>query len=422
MNYSKGRHPYSLYILLALSLFSGAIFTVLGFDISKAILVLGLDVVLFSCFLLLTAFLIALKVPKSEHSFVENNTGSLFAWAIVLTFSVLPFILLQDHFTGNAIRLLINILLVAAGPCLALVLANSHSKTSRNILIIIIGYHAFYAAFFLCVVSFGIYEQPELESTFRLFPGYGNIRVIGQILPAILIAGVFFYGANQKTRSVLHTLIGLTVLSLIWSLLLWSGSRGGILAALFGFILIRITLKQLKGYFLATLIVPLAAGIALTFAYPQPQFGMGLERMYKKTFEAESAKDFSSKRTLIWSYTIENIKKHPVVGYGIDGFSEHALKKEWPIGHPHNVILSKAHSIGIIGAAALILWLAIYWIKTMWHLRKSTSIPFVSSTAGVTVFLTQSLYDGVLYHYQPMMLFIILFTISLHLYKAENST
>ena len=101
-------------------------------------------------------------------------------------------------------------------------------------------------------------------------------------------------------------------------------------------------------------------------------------------------------RGSLWMHGIKYILERPVFGYGLENLDKRYLKDHIDIGHPHNLIIYLAGSVGIPGMLFYISALIVILIKCIKNIKKDNIIMnlccfvlighLISSMFGVTIY------------------------------------
>ena len=235
-------------------------------------------------------------------------------------------------------------------------------------------------------------------------PGLTNPRGAGFFALAGFFAGIAILpqqGATGKSRW--QCFCALLISTIALGLVLWTGSRGGVIAILVGaviMILLAPARQRLVSFVLA------AAALAIGANYPtasvHPSYGM--ERILDRSLTAAKYDDLSSGRTQMWIDTADKIEQRPLMGWGIDQFSNAGPTATLGFNQPHNMVLQLLFSTGLLGAIAACFVI----IPMALTLRAERSKPCQRAAWGyISGLMIFGLYDAAFYYPFPIMIFLI---------------
>lgn len=242
--------------------------------------------------------------------------------------------------------------------------------------------------------------EPETPT---LMEGFVHIRVFGFALAFALSAGIGLWAtAGSRSR---HTAAAILVgLTMLWTALFWSGSRGALLALLTALLVLACVLPALRRT-LPVAISTLIAGAALSIFLGDGKTGdFGLAARLATSATAESAEALSSGRIGLWTAAIEAANERPFTGHGYAQanavFREAGL--DVPHVHAHSIVLDAALALGWGGMAmlaALALWT---WVRWVLRARRNGGPVQAAAALAVTVFLALALVDGLYFYHQAL--------------------
>jgi O-antigen ligase len=288
------------------------------------------------------------------------------------------------------------------------VILQRYPSLEQRVFWIIIG------GFFLVSGDIGIFLSilPNL-SGFNLvtdIPHFTNIRHFGAytaIVCVLLSAGLIKLSTSklQKNR------FSFFVSSLAWSILFWSGSRTGILAASISTFCLTPYLKIIKERisYITIACSTIFAGLCLSFIFPTNNNSMGWNSIVARNAR-EGLDSISSGRIDLWHFAIKCITsfKEIIFGIGPDVFSIKAFQGHKSVIQPHNMVIQSFLDWGIPGTIMFgVILLTILW--NGWRAMSQKNPGFSSyQTAGYGVFiciLIMGLFDGAMYHSLQLTMF-----------------
>lgn len=257
---------------------------------------------------------------------------------------------------------------------------------------------------FVWITNIWIFE-PNGRDWVRLIPGVTNVRGLGFFAVAGFFAGMALAAKNkfqewQSPVFVLGVLVSVSALIMV----LWTGSRGGLLAIMSGagfiFVFAPALRKSVAVYFGLALILALAA------SYPLPivNESYGLERIILSSSTISDGANPSSGRTQMWAGTVQKIMDRPMLGWGIEQFAISGPEETLGFKQPHNMILQILFSIGFLGGLATLMILLPIASRVVFDISQPESVAAWGYVTGVIVF---GLYDAAFYYPYPVMIFLI---------------
>jgi O-antigen ligase len=205
--------------------------------------------------------------------------------------------------------------------------------------------------------------------------GYSNVRVLGYFAGMALTVFILMLPrVIELSKGNMSYLVGYTfALSVVWSVLFWSGSRAGMVAVSAAVIMSWALIKWpgFKSIFL-TFGAATAGGFAsLLYFEPDEEFGL-LGRIHKTTsgFTNGNMTQITSNRNDLWYWAMDRIMEAPWGGHGLYAMS-HMRPKDFNFFHTHNVILEFALGVGIPLAVLLIGIVLVLFVKAGLVARRS---------------------------------------------------
>ncbi len=239
-----------------------------------------------------------------------------------------------------------------------------------------------------------------------LVPGVNNVRHIGHFAFAGFFAAVAcLILFRDHARFLWRWSAPVLLASLSLGMILWAGSRGPVLAAILGMLLVILLgtgfRRQLCVFFISSAFI--SSAVVATLPVPHPIYGIfgatGIADV-----EASVEHDASSGRAETWLETIKKIEEKPVFGWGIEQYSALGPTFQHGMRHPHNFPLQILFSGGIISTllAALIIFPALR--RWRWPYRDGIGLAGTGCVVGIIIY---SMYDGTLFLSYPIMLCIL---------------
>ncbi len=262
-------------------------------------------------------------------------------------------------------------------------------------------------------------------------PGLGPVRVFGAALEAALVIALALLASAQGKRAGL-----LLVVLAFWTILIWSGARGGILSILVATALISVVRPKIAVRLWLVLVITGAAGAALSLLIWTPDdISFGLWNMLDKTTQA-TANEIGSQRMERWADSIGLIGQHPWLGHGFSQFSnlwpdyifldqENGQTGALPLDflmyrHLHNVVLDAFLALGLIGGSVFIyLSLKGAWLSIV-RVRSDVDRDRLPALFALFTLLAHSFFTGIYVFPQTLLLVGLFFGICLAPNPAQN--
>lgn len=189
------------------------------------------------------------------------------------------------------------------------------------------------------------------------------------------------------------------------ALLIWLGGRATILAW-FGVLLLfwRFNAQGTRIPKMALLLIGFAS-IAILWAEASSLFSWnGLFGAAARKFDADNLSAYSSGRLAMWTYCLNAVSDHWLIGLGPQVF--YHLDGPYRVYHPHNIVVQIGLEFGVLGLIlALALLTPVVWFILQNLLSKDWGISPIAAPAAILVLalLFQSIFSGVFYHGKPFM-------------------
>lgn len=256
--------------------------------------------------------------------------------------------------------------------------------------------------------------SPQGEEWVTRIPGVKNLRHMGHFAFAGVIA--FRDRANIWLRWLLPISFG----AVSFGLSLWTGSRGPFLASLVAaaatFFLAVGHHKTIAKFFAASAL--LSTAVVTILPLPHPIYGIA-EATGMAGVTANADHDGSSGRAALWSATIEKISQRPMLGWGINQFSNSGPSKSARPFHPHNFPLQLMFSGGIVSVLLTLLIVIPILQRWRWTYTKGESAAGVGAVVGLLVY---ALYDSALYFSYPTTIFLVAIATSITPAEARHGS
>ncbi|MEW4467872.1 O-antigen ligase family protein [Parasphingorhabdus sp. JC815] len=201
----------------------------------------------------------------------------------------------------------------------------------------------------LWAIDFLIFP-PTTEDWIDRVPGVTNIRWAGFFWLSVFAAGFALIktpGAKSFALALFFGAFGLTMT-------LWTGTRGSLVAIIFGAICSIIFAPTYRKSIVKYCIASAAVAILINIYASVPHVQYGIDRIISRGQPAEMIERGGSGRTTLWKHTAEISLNHPVVGHGIDQFQKMGPKETLGFKGPHSFLLQLLFSVGVVGILSIL--------------------------------------------------------------------
>lgn len=352
--------------------------------------------------------------PRGEDvsQFLKASNGFLYLWLVAAALILLPYLVPSAHFEGSKYQLMIKGILLLSYPLFIIYFSKSHANAARSVLNAIVFFMMLYAAIFFIAFSTGLHEAPFEGNTNFTFPGFSQVRQMPLFVAPVAALGLVLLSEPQRkdrTGSWWILVIGMV---LIWCLILWSGGRGGLLAASLGVTVAAIFAGRFRLRLLETFLLVVPAALVLAHMIPPGSNDLNVRRIWSSADHLANPEELSNGRFILWRFAVEKIQDHPILGHGLNAFPSSKGVFSWIPFHAHNGFLELAYSIGLIGAISVACWVVWTYAQVGYYVRKSHDTVLLASFAGLTACLALEMVDCVWFHYRPLLLMITLFAVA----------
>jgi len=260
-------------------------------------------------------------------------------------------------------------------------------------------------------------QNPNFDWKYRL-PGYPGLRMYSYSVEAGLAAGLGLFYLSRSTDKLKRLLL-IVGTTLLWTLLLWSGGRGGAFALLASVILaalfIPMFLSKMWKFVLSTTII----GGGLSLLLPIPSNDYGLLSRIDRTVNSGSLNEISSGRLTVWSDAYSLFLDRPIFGHGVAQYRHITTQVELiKLEQVHNIILESLVAFGLVGTVALAFLLGKIWVSAAIRLHRGDNLSTLPVFLIATSLLVHGLVSGTYYHIHSVL--IIAISLGLLLYDHDN--
>lgn len=252
----------------------------------------------------------------------------------------------------------------------------------------------------LGIAVYALMLESPATPDWRNPPFYSNIRHLGYHAAAASVFAFLIF--NQASSAWRKVFAGLWLLVTV-AYLVWSGSRGSIVALVFGGFALPLLIPRFRTRTVALKIAIVLALIATPLLLNIEISGYG---MVKRTLTANSLDSFLGGRVTLWSRTVDEAGDW-WLGIGGDNFIK--LDASGRYTQAHNVVLQALLDWGVIGALGFMILLAATVVGAIANVRRmrDSDSTTVAALGLLISYLALSMVDGVFYHAVPFTLFVV---------------
>jgi len=258
-------------------------------------------------------------------------------------------------------------------------------------------------------------SQTSREWMLRLY-GFSNVRSLGHyttVAVTILIGLSALMLADTSTRLLRRRLAWhFAGLAMMWSLLFWSGSRGGIMALGLGIPFACLILGRLRLQEVVYNGAAAAAGALLSLFYVIPHAAYGVfHRLAQSAGKmadssgAGLADELANGRAELWAWTLERIAERPWFGWSFLPMSGIDIEARPKVAHAHNVILDYLIGYGIPVASLVFAVVGYLWLRAALAARARPTPGNITALYLMTMLPIYSMVSAVLIAPYQLILF-----------------
>jgi O-antigen ligase len=362
--------------------FAGAATLALSLSILPLLQALPSDTDRTAALAFIPAVCLALQRRTAQFSKTETPDGWLLAFACLMALAS-AFLSLQ--FAANLVLTCAWICTVAVGSA-SRKLAQSEAAIRLIMVGLVLG---------CCTGLLWTRSQPIGNGI--AFPLYGHARIFG--LHMLLGAGAALALLVNAARN--RIALGVTLIAgvVVWSGLLWSGSRGplaGLSVGIAAWWWFGGAAERRRLVIWTPVLI--LSGLLGSHLLGTQAYNLGWKRAVASTVNVTSISGFSSERNLIWEQTLREIGSSPWLGQGADAYR---FFQPLPVGdQPHNVVLQWVLAFGAPAALAL---LVLVGLRISRGLRGAAPVDATTAwrraaAGGLLAAVIGALFDGVFYH------------------------
>jgi len=307
-------------------------------------------------------------------SLINNQFLSFIASFGIFGFLIVSIYIQEKYSTEEMIKkIFLSLFVISIGSAIVGILEAVH----------VINYDPSWWKYLLGTRQLGMIDVKRISGTFN------NPNLAGTWYAVMVLIGFYFFTVNKGRKKILFGL-GIFLFSLV---LFWTGSRGGVIGLVIGFAMYLYFLGHKKK--VISLLVLFLSGTILMLNYPQ-WFPRG--NTLFSTIDGRFA---------IWENAVYMFVIKPITGWSLLGIytSNNYVFNRYHAFHAHNIPLTIATTLGIVGLAIFI------WME--WELFKSIRVLFRSGNSltplltGIhAIILGQGLFDFTIMSPQIGILFI----------------
>jgi len=244
------------------------------------------------------------------------------------------------------------------------------------------------------------HHDPRNASWMELVAPYAHYRHVGLHLFSAALASVAL--AVDMWSSPIRRLLAVGAGTIVWTALLWSGSRAPLLGLGVGaLVIIWLNPRHQALRIVGLCAVFAVAGLSLSLLFPSRELALGWRHASVRTFAVANVQEASSNRTELWSSAAEHVLERPWFGSGPDGYRFLTPKMDGQ--QPHNLLLQLLLDSGTLGTiVTLALLVSLVFRPKSWRAAKlgaDERAGLIAAGAGIfAAALATAQLDGVFYH------------------------
>lgn len=249
-----------------------------------------------------------------------------------------------------------------------------------------------------------LHPDPYHYNWLKDVPFLGHVRRFGMYALAGFAFSACAFLSPYASRWALRWSWGGLMLS--WAVLLWSGGRGAIGAALVVVAYLWWSARDRRGILTRAFVTASVVGTLLSLCFPVASGALGIGRFFAIAREVGGIEEFATGRLNLWRTAWAAWMQRPWIGLGPDA-TAFVLA---PFGHvqPHNFILQFMVEWGIGGTTAFLLLTGGGIIAAMSRVRCERDGALAAARAVATAYVlgmaALGLLDGSFYHARPLLL------------------
>jgi O-antigen ligase len=336
-------------------------------------------------------------------------------------------VLLIGLFTvGHGIlRLPLTLLLLSVTPMVFYLSTIKKSEYSECILTSFVSAFTLYCIVVLFLFVTGLYTPPFSPKPLGLFPGFNNIRHVAPPIGCAIMIGTFLYPYKNNVVDATISKTQFISLTVLWSVFLFSGTRGGLVSILIALTIICFVKRTAWKQYVPVFIAPMLTGASVAALLPSvlsiKSAHVGLLSIFFRLTEHNSVDSFSSGRLTIWKAGIRSANESPFIGHGIGNFKRTAQYLNGKDLGAHNLTIEYIHALGYVGGLCVILWVFIKWWKAALSIRGTTNYVGLAAFSGLTFLLIYSNLNSIGYRYYSLMILFLIFPIVIANTKTKRN-
>jgi O-antigen ligase len=251
---------------------------------------------------------------------------------------------------------------------------------------------------------------PAPSDWLLLVPGVTNVRSLGFFALAGFFAGMATASGDAHHNRRVQYLLGLTISVAALVMVIWTGSRGGLLAILSGLGFLLLADHRLRLWLAKFSALGLLLAMIISLPLPVVHPSYGGERIISSSTPTNKGTEITSGRREMWENTAKKISEKPLTGWGVEQFAISGPEQTLGYKQPHNMILQLLFSTGLLGALAALLIIAPF----LPMINRNLSTPHRRAAWGYFIgALTFGLIDAAFYYTYPVMVFLVALAILL---------
>lgn len=335
--------------------------------------------------------------PLVWQDLIPNDRPVVLATILFIAIALVTSLAVAPIPSYSLLKLLDLLLLAAVSYFAAAFFARGGARFVQDTLIAIVA-SLVVGAIFVSILFY--FRAPTYFWWPNFVPGFAYVRIYGfaMTVGVAIAAGLLVFPRFTQGGGRLLILLALTFL---WTMLFWTGTRGGVIALMVSFSLLAVVAPKFRRV-LPWVLLTMVAGAVCSVPLPIPGPMYGAFGVYSDIVGAKSAQEFSSGRWSLWSDTLSFISRKPWFGHGYAQLLSFAAEMKHPFTHVHNIVLEAALAWGWIGAASAGFLVTRLWLIGLLKTKKAELDEHVPAFLLVTALLIYAFVDGTYFYYQTL--------------------
>ena len=338
--------------------------------------------------------------PLVWRDLIPNDRLVVLATILFVAIALVTSLAVAPIRSYSLLKLLDLFLLAAVSYFAAAFFARGGVQLVQNTLIAIVA-SLVVSAIFVSVLFY--YRAPSYFWWPNFVPGFAYVRIYGfaMTVGVAIAAGLLVVPKFKQGRGMLLLSLALTFL---WTLLFWTGTRGGVISLMVSLPLVAVVAPKFRRV-LKRVLLTMVFGAVISAPLPIPGKAYSIFGIFRRS-AGGNADAVSGGRWSLWTEEVlPFISQKPWFGHGYGQLLTFAGDMKRPHAHVHNIVLETALAWGWIGAAcAGFLVIRLWWIGLM-KTKNAELDEHLPAFLLVTTLLVFAFVDGTYYYYQTLIPF-----------------